>query len=74
MIWWNVPAPARRNTTFADLIEENPSSVDWHTDAERDLPIGKMSALTKAKLEAAKRAGRRMVGCVYSALGWTRVA
>ena len=65
MIWWNLPAPARRNTTFADLIEENPSSVDWHTDAERDLLIGKMSAINKAKLEAAKRAGRRMVGCVY---------
>jgi DNA (cytosine-5)-methyltransferase 1 len=65
MIWWNVPVPARRNTTFADLIEEKPSSVDWHTDAERDLLIGKMSALNKAKLEAAKRAGRRMVGCVY---------
>ena len=53
------------HTTFADLIEENPSSVDWHTDAERDLLIGKMSAINKAKLEAAKRAGRRMVGCVY---------
>lgn len=65
LIWWNVPAPARRNTTFADLIEENPSSVAWHTDAERDLLIEKMSALNKAKLEAAKRAGRRMVGCVY---------
>jgi DNA (cytosine-5)-methyltransferase 1 len=65
MVWWNVPAPARRNTTFADLIEENPISVDWHTDAERDLLIGKMSAVNKAKLEAAKRAGRRMVGCVY---------
>ena len=65
MIWWNVPAPARRNTTFADLIEENPTSVSWHTDAERDLLIGKMSPVNKAKLEAAKRAGRRMVGCVY---------
>ena len=65
MVWWNVPAPARRNTTFADLIEEHPTSVDWHTDAERDLLIGKMSAVNKAKLEAAKRAGRRMVGCVY---------
>jgi DNA (cytosine-5)-methyltransferase 1 len=65
MIWWNVPAPARRNTTFADLIEENPTSVSWHSDAERDLLIGKMSPLNKAKLEAAKRAGRRMVGCVY---------
>jgi DNA (cytosine-5)-methyltransferase 1 len=65
MVWWNIPAPARRNTTFADFIEENPTSVNWHTDAERDLLIGKMSPVNKAKLEAAKRAGRRMVGCVY---------
>jgi len=65
MVWWNIPAPARRNTTFADMIEENPTSVSWHTDAERDLLIGKMSPVNKAKLEAAKRAGRRMVGCVY---------
>jgi len=65
MVWWNIPAPARRNTTFADFIEENPTSVSWHTDVERDLLIGKMSAVNKAKLEAAKRAGRRMVGCVY---------
>jgi DNA (cytosine-5)-methyltransferase 1 len=65
MVWWNIPAPARRNTTFADFIEENPASVSWHTDAERDLLIGKMSPVNKAKLEAAKRAGRRMVGCVY---------
>ena len=65
LVWWNVPAPPRRNSTFADLIEESPTSVDWHTDAQRDLLIDKMSALNKAKLEAAKRAGRRMVGCVY---------
>jgi DNA (cytosine-5)-methyltransferase 1 len=65
MIWWNVPAPARRNSTFAELIEENPASVSWHSDDERDRLIEKMSSVNKAKLEAAKRAGRRMVGCVY---------
>jgi DNA (cytosine-5)-methyltransferase 1 len=65
MIWWNVPAPAQRNSTFAQLIEDNPTSVNWHSDAERDLLIEKMSPINKAKLEAAKRAGRRMVGCVY---------
>ena len=65
MIWWNLPAPAQRNTTFAQLIEDNPTSVNWHSDAERDLLIEKMSSINKAKLEAAKRAGRRMVGCVY---------
>jgi DNA (cytosine-5)-methyltransferase 1 len=65
MIWWNVPAPARRNSTFAELIEESPTSVSWHSDDERDRLIEKMSSVNKAKLEAAKRAGRRMVGCVY---------
>jgi DNA (cytosine-5)-methyltransferase 1 len=65
MVWWNVPAPPYRNETFADLIEENPDSVAWHTDAERDQIIAKMSPVNLAKLEAAKRAGRRMVGGVY---------
>ena len=65
MIWWNMPAPARRNDTFAELVEENPTSVNWHTDAERDQILGMMSAVNMAKVEAAKRAGRRMVGCVY---------
>jgi DNA (cytosine-5)-methyltransferase 1 len=64
-VWWNLPAPPRRNSTFAELIEDTPTSVAWHTDAERDQLIGLMSPVNKAKLEAAKRAGRRMVGCVY---------
>ena len=65
MVWWNMPAPPRRNTTFADLIEERPDSVRWHTDAERDQILSLMSPVNTAKLEAAKRAGRRMVGGVY---------
>jgi len=64
-VWWNIPAPPRRNSALADLIEDAPSSVPWHSEVERDQLIGKMSAVNKAKLEAAKRAGRRMVGCVY---------
>ena len=65
MVCCNVPPPPRRNETFADLVEENPTSVKWHTDAERDQILGMMSAINMAKVEAAKRAGRRMVGCVY---------
>lgn len=65
MVWWNVPAPPHRNDTFADLIEENPESVSWHSDAERDQVVAKMSPVNRAKLEAAKRAGRRMVGGIY---------
>jgi len=65
MIWWNVPAPPRRNDTFADLIEENPDSIAWHSDAERNQILGMMSPINRAKVEAAKRAGRRMVGGIY---------
>ncbi len=65
MVWWNMPAPAHRNDTFADMVEEHPASVSWHSDAERDQLLAKMSPVNKAKLEAAKRAGRRMVGGIY---------
>lgn len=65
MVWWNIPVPPQRNQTFADLIEEHPASVTWHTDAERDQILAKMSPINKAKVEAAKRARRRMVGGIY---------
>jgi DNA (cytosine-5)-methyltransferase 1 len=64
-VWWNVPSPDRRNEDFVDLIEENPTSVRWHTTAERDQLITMMSPVNRAKLEKAKKAGRRMVGGIY---------
>jgi DNA (cytosine-5)-methyltransferase 1 len=64
-LWWNIPTPARRNSTFADLIEEKPASVEWHTAAETRQLLAMMSEINLAKVEAAKRAGRRMVGGIY---------
>jgi DNA (cytosine-5)-methyltransferase 1 len=65
MLWWNMPTPSRRNTTFASMIEEHPSSVSWHTPAETQQLLGMMSPINVAKVNAAKRAGHRMVGGVY---------
>ena len=65
LLWWNLPTPERRKKTFADIIEETPSSVEWHTAAETKQILAKMSAVNLAKVEAAKRSGRRMVGGVY---------
>lgn len=65
LLWWNVPTPDRRQDTFADMIEERPADVAWHTPPETAQLLAKMSALNVAKLNAAKRAGRRMVGAVY---------
>lgn len=64
-LWWNVPTPARRKDVFADLIEENPESVKWHTEAETAKLLAQMSPINEAKLDRAKRSGRRMVGAVY---------
>lgn len=65
VIWWNVPTPARRTQTFADIIEDDPSSVRWHTPQETANLLSMMSSINSAKVAQAKRAGRRMVGGLY---------
>ncbi len=64
-MWWNLPTPPMRTNTFADIIEESPSSVEWHSPAETAKLLASMSAINLSKVEAAKRSGRRMVGGVY---------
>lgn len=65
MVWWNLPTPPRRTQTFADLIEDEPTSVTWHSPAETRALLAMMSRINLDKVNAAKRAGRRMVGGVY---------
>lgn len=64
-VWWNLPAPAERTTRLADLIEENPSSIDWFTPAETARLLGMMSPVNLEKVETARASGERLVGCVY---------
>ena len=65
LLWWNLPTPPRRATAFSDLIEDAPDSVGWRPPAETARLLGLMSPVHAAKVEAARRAGRRMVGGVY---------
>lgn len=64
-IWWAFPAPPIRNTRFADLIEDNPTSVRWHTPEQTRQLLAMMSGINFAKVNDAKKAGRRMVGAIY---------
>ena len=63
--WWRLPAPPARASIFADLVEDHPQGVTWHTAAETKQLIGMMSAINRAKVEAAKKAGGRIVGTIY---------
>jgi DNA (cytosine-5)-methyltransferase 1 len=64
-IWWALPDPPRRNQSFSDLIVDEPSDVNWHTPAETRTLLHKMSGVNLAKVDAAKKARRRIVGAIY---------
>lgn len=64
-IWWTLPAPAVRQSVFADLIDEDPRGVTWHTQAETKRLLSLMSSINRRKVEDALRAGGRRIGGVY---------
>ena len=64
-VWWNIPEPPLRQSRFSDLIEDNPASVDWHSDDDTRRLLSMMTRVNLDKVEAAKKAGRRMVGTIY---------
>lgn len=65
LIWWSVPPPNRRNATFADILEDAPDSVVWHSEEQTQRLLSLMTPLHRAKVEAARKSGRRMVGGLY---------
>ncbi|GFO68590.1 DNA (cytosine-5-)-methyltransferase [Geomonas limicola] len=64
-VWWNLPVPEPHGVRFADIIEENPQGVEWHTPDETRYLLSLMSDTNFAKVVQAKRVGRRMVGGIY---------
>lgn len=64
-VWWNLPQPALRNIGLADVIEDEPKGVTWHTAAETARLLGMMSDTNIAKVNVARRSGRRVVGTIY---------
>jgi DNA (cytosine-5)-methyltransferase 1 len=64
-IWWSMPEPPKRNVTFVDIIEGDPTGVAWHTRAETKRLLSMMSPVNAEKIEAAKKSGKRMVGGAY---------
>jgi DNA (cytosine-5)-methyltransferase 1 len=64
-IWWRLPAPPSRNLTLVDILEDTPTGVHWNSEAATARLIGMMAPLHLAKLEEAKRAGKRTVGALF---------
>lgn len=64
-LWWNLPQPQVSKLKFSDLVHENPLGVKWHNPEETLKLLNMMSARNFEKVEAAKRAGFRVVGTIY---------
>jgi DNA (cytosine-5)-methyltransferase 1 len=64
-IWWNIPKAPKRTTRFADLVEEHPTGVQWHTPAETAKLLAMMSPLNLEKVKKAQRSRELHVGAIY---------
>ena len=64
-VWWKLPTPPHRKVTFADIIEENPTSTSWYSAVETRNLLGMMSGLNLAKLQEACLEKRRVIGGLY---------
>lgn len=64
-VWWALPAPAKRSGTLTDIIEDPPTGVPWHTQAETRKLLAMMSEANLLKVEEAGRSGIDVVGTVY---------
>lgn len=63
--WWAMAAPLGRNMQFADIIEDDPSDVEWHSEAETQRLLSMMSEANLAKVREAQGEPGRSVGAFY---------
>jgi DNA (cytosine-5)-methyltransferase 1 len=63
-IWFKLPTPPTQNSILADVLEDD-LSVPWNTQAKTAKLMGMMDVNNLPKLDAAKRAGKRMVKGLY---------
>jgi DNA (cytosine-5)-methyltransferase 1 len=64
-IWWQLPIPPTRQTSFADIIEDVPEKAHWYSAAETRNLLDMMSGLNRAKLQQARMETRRIIGALY---------
>jgi DNA (cytosine-5)-methyltransferase 1 len=61
-VWWNLPVPTPRVSTFSSVIEND---IPWHSSQQTKELLALMLPLHRAKVTSAKRTGVKMVGTIY---------
>ena len=61
-VWWNLPVPRPRASTFSSVID---CDLPWQSSKQTEALLALMLPLHRAKVAAAKKSGRWMVGTIY---------
>lgn len=64
-LWWRMPEPPPRALALADVLEECPAGVEWHSAAETRRLLAMMSPLHREKVRQARRSDGRVAGALY---------
>lgn len=64
-LWWDLPAPKARKQDFIDILEDEPTGVEWHSLEDTCRLLSLMNDLHREKVEKASASGRLMVGGIY---------
>lgn len=64
-LWLAPPKPPLSNLRLADVIDEEPRDVTWHSAAETEKLLAMMSPVNRAKVELVTSNQKRAVGAVY---------
>jgi DNA (cytosine-5)-methyltransferase 1 len=63
--WWELPEPTKPIGRLSELIEDEPATVRWHSDAQTKKLVNLMSDLNRQKLHEAQAYRERRIGAVY---------
>lgn len=64
-VWWQLPVPASRRGTLADILEAEPCGVEWHSTEETRRLLRMMSRSNLRKVEQTTLLRQRVIGTIY---------
>ncbi|MEL7738653.1 DNA cytosine methyltransferase [Citromicrobium bathyomarinum] len=64
-LWFCPPTPAKRNLNLADIIEDEPTGICWHSEAETRRLLDMMSPTNRAKVDLHSANSKTAIGAIY---------
>lgn len=64
-IWWDLPEPHSRELNLLDILEDQPTGVEWHSATQTQALLAMMSDVNRSKVDEVVLSGVKAAGTVY---------